>query len=176
MGLFSKPIRRMDDLFQHRLRDIDYAERRITKVLPKLIAKAGDPPLKAGFETHLRETEGQIRRLEQVFRTLGPQPKGVRCAAMDGIIAEAEEITRYGTIIAYARQLGRQDVIGPLQQTLEEEKAADKALTSPAESRVNRKAVGPWAQGRPTVDRDGLVPDLAWDLLRLVGRSWAFPP
>ncbi len=166
MGLFSKPIKSMDDLFQHMLQDIYYAEQQITKALPKMIAKAGDPQLKAGFETHLRETEGQIRRLEQVFQTLGQQPKGVRCAAMDGIIAEAEEIigdtddaevrdaamlaaaqavehyeiTRYGTIIAYAQQLGRQDVIGPLQQTLEEEKATDKKLTSLAESRVNRKA------------------------------------
>lgn len=166
MGLFSKPIKSMDDLFQHMLQDIYYAEQQITKALPKMIAKAGDPQLKAGFETHLRETEGQIRRLDQVFQTLGQPPKGVRCAAMDGIIAEAEEIigdtddaevrdaamlaaaqavehyeiTRYGTIIAYAQQLGRQDVIGPLQQTLEEEKATDKKLTSLAESRVNRKA------------------------------------
>ncbi|TGE00356.1 ferritin-like domain-containing protein [Methylobacterium nonmethylotrophicum] len=166
MGLFSKPIKSMDDLFHHMLQDIYYAEQQITKALPKMIAKASDPQLKAGFETHLRETEGQVRRLDQVFQTLGQPAKGVRCAAMDGIIAEAEEIvgdtddaevrdaamlaaaqavehyeiTRYGTIIAYAQQLGRTDVIGPLQQTLEEEKATDKKLTSLAESRVNRKA------------------------------------
>ncbi|MEH3144744.1 MAG: ferritin-like domain-containing protein [Methylobacterium frigidaeris] len=166
MGLFSKPIKTMDDLFQHTLQDIYYAEQQITKALPKMIAKASDPQLKSGFETHLRETEGQIARLEQVFQTLGLPAKGVQCAAMDGIIAEAEEIigdtgdadvrdaamlaaaqavehyeiTRYGTLIAYAQQLGHGTVVGPLQQTLAEEKATDGKLTALAESRVNRKA------------------------------------
>ncbi|GJD53648.1 Protein YciF [Methylobacterium crusticola] len=166
MGLFSKPIKTMEDLFHHMLQDIYYAEQQITKALPKMIAKATDPQLKQGFETHLRETEGQIKRLDQVFQTLGLPAKGVRCAAMDGIVAEAEEIigdtddkqvldaamlaaaqavehyeiTRYGTLIAFAQQLGHSDVVAPLQQTLEEEKATDKALTALAQSNVNRKA------------------------------------
>ncbi|GJD98145.1 MULTISPECIES: ferritin-like domain-containing protein [Methylobacterium] len=166
MGLFSKPIKTMDDLFHHTLQDIYYAEQQITKALPKMIAKASDPQLKQGFETHLRETEGQIKRLEQVFQDLGQPAKGVRCAAMDGIIEEAEEIigdtddadvrdaamlaaaqavehyeiTRYGTLIAHAQQLGHTKVVAPLQQTLDEEKATDKKLTALAESRVNRKA------------------------------------
>jgi len=166
MGLFSKPIKNMEDLFHHMLQDIYYAEQQITKALPKMIGKATDPQLKQSFETHLRETEGQIKRLDQVFQSLGQPAKGERCAAMDGIIAEAEEIigdtddeevrdaamlaaaqavehyeiTRYGTIIAYAQQLGRAAAVAPLQQTLDEEKATDKKLTALAESRVNRKA------------------------------------
>lgn len=166
MALFSKPIKSLDDLFTHMLQDIYYAEKQITKALPKMISKATDPQLRQGFETHLRETENQIRRLEQVFQALGQEAKGTTCAAMNGIIEEAEEImgdaddnevldaamlaaaqavehyeiTRYGTIIAFAQQLGRTQVVSLLQQSLEEEKATDRKLTQLAEARVNRKA------------------------------------
>ena len=166
MGLFSKDIKTLDDLFVHTLQDIYYAENQITKALPKMIAKATDAQLKQGFQTHLTETENQIKRLEQVFRMHGHEPKGVNCPAIDGIIEEANEvagdvadkevldaallasaqavehyeITRYGTLIAWAKQLGRQDCATVLQQNLDEEYATDKKLTAMAESKVNKKA------------------------------------
>ena len=166
MGLFTADIKTLDDLFVHTLQDIYYAENQITKALPKMISKATDPALKSGFETHLRETEGQIKRLEQVFKLHGHNPKGVDCPAIDGIIKEANataadvadkdvldaallasaqavehyEITRYGTLVAWAKQLGRQDCASLLQQNLDEEYATDKKLTAMAESRLNRMA------------------------------------
>ena len=166
MGLFSKPIKTMDDLFTHMLQDIYYAEQQITKALPKMAAKATDPQLKQSFETHLKETEGQIKRLESVFKDLGQEAKGAKCAAINGIIEESEEImgdvedkevldaamlaaaqavehyeiTRYGTIIAFAQQLGHGNVVATLKQTLDEEKKTDQKLTSLAEGRLNRKA------------------------------------
>ena len=166
MGLFTKDIKTMDDLFNHTLRDIYYAEKQIVKALPDMIEKASDPQLKQGFQTHLRETENHVKRLEQVFNTLGQKPQGVDCPAIDGIIKEANEVagevekkqvldaaliaaaqavehyemTRYGTLIAWAKQLGRNDVVTLLNQTLDEEKATDKKLSSMAESQVNRKA------------------------------------
>ncbi len=166
MGLFSKDIKTLDDLFVHTLQDIYYAEQQIAKSLPQMISKASDPQLKQGFETHLAETQNQIKRLEQVFQMHGQEVKGVRCAAMDGILEEAQEImgdvsdkevldaamlasaqavehyeiTRYGTLIAFAKQLGRDDCASVLQQNLDEEKATDKKLTTIAEGMVNRKA------------------------------------
>jgi ferritin-like metal-binding protein YciE len=166
MGLFSKDIATLDDLFVHTLQDIYYAEKQIIKALPKMIEKATDPGLKQGFETHLRETEGQIRRLEQVFQMHGQEPKGVTCPAIDGIIEEANdvagdvadkavldaaliaaaqavehyEITRYGTLIAWAKQLGRSDCAAVLAETLAEEKATDEKLTTMAESKANARA------------------------------------
>jgi ferritin-like metal-binding protein YciE len=166
MGLFSRDIKTMDDLFVHTLRDIYYAENQIVKSLPDMIEKANDPQLKQGLQTHLRETENHVKRLDQVFRLHGVDAKGVDCPAIDGIIEEAEdvagevddkavldaaiiaaaqavehyEITRYGSLIAWATQLGRDDCASLLQQNLDEEKAADKKLTVLAESKVNRAA------------------------------------
>jgi ferritin-like metal-binding protein YciE len=166
MGLFSKDIHTMDDLFVHTLRDMYYAENQIVKSLPEMIEKASDPQLKQGFQMHLRETENQIKRLEQVFRLHGAEPQGVDCPAIDGIIEEAEdvagevddknvldaaliaaaqavehyEIARYGTLIAWASQLGRSDCATILKQNLDEEKATDQKLTKMAESKVNRRA------------------------------------
>lgn len=166
MAIFSKPIKSLDDLFLHTLQDMYYAENQIVKALPKMVQGASDPQLKQGFQSHLTETENHVRRLEQVFKAYGESPKGVTCAAMDGILAEAKEvmgdvggsevldaamissaqavehyeITRYGTLIALAKQLGRTECLSPLEQNLEEEKSADKKLTTIAESRVNRKA------------------------------------
>jgi len=166
MGLFSKDIGTMDDLFVHTLRDIYYAENQIVKALPEMMAKATDPQLKQGLQSHLAETKNHVKRLEQVFEMHGVEAKGVDCPAIDGIIDEAEEIagevddkqvldaaliaaaqavehyemTRYGTLIAWAKQLGRNDCAAVLQKNLDEEKAADKKLTALAEKFVNRKA------------------------------------
>jgi ferritin-like metal-binding protein YciE len=167
MGLLTKPIKTLDDLFVHTLQDIYYAEQQIIKALPKMIAKVSDPQLKEGFEVHLIETQGQVSRLEQVFKMHGHSPKAANCPAIDGIIEEANaimsdasdpevldaaalaaaqavehyEITRYGTLAAWARQLGRSDCASVLDETLEEEKATDLKLTAIAEARVNRVAV-----------------------------------
>jgi ferritin-like metal-binding protein YciE len=166
MGLFSKDIKTMDDLFVHTLRDIYYAEQQILKSLPDMIEKATNRELTQGLTKHRGETENQIARLEQVFKLHGTQPKGVDCPAIDGILKEAKEvtgevddksvldaaivaaaqavehyeITRYGTLIAWAQELGRDDCAALLQKNLDEEKAADKKLTTIAESKVNRKA------------------------------------
>jgi ferritin-like metal-binding protein YciE len=166
MGIFSKPIKSLDDLFVHTLQDIYYAENQITKNLPTMIQKASNPELKSAFQQHLTETEGQIKRLEQVFKMLNLPVQGVTCAAMDGILSEAKEvisdcgdihvcdaamlsaaqavehyeITRYGSLISYAHQLGHDDCGRVLQQTLEEEKATDQKLSRIADSRVNKAA------------------------------------
>jgi ferritin-like metal-binding protein YciE len=166
MGIFTKDIKTMDDLFVHMLRDMYYAENQIVKALPEMIEKATDPSLRQGFESHLGETKNHVKRLEQVFKMRGAEAKGVDCPAIDGIIEEADDIagevedknvldaaliaasqavehyemTRYGTLIAWANQLGRSDCASLLQQNLEEEKAADKKLTALAERQVNRKA------------------------------------
>jgi ferritin-like metal-binding protein YciE len=166
MGFFTTPIKTMDDLYKHQLQDIYYAEKQITKGLTEMIAKANNASLKQAFQKHLGETEQQIKRLDEAFRMLGQEPKGTTCPAIDGIISEARElisdcgdpdvcdaamiaaaqavehyeITRYGTLITWSKQLGKNDVARVLEQTLNEEKATDKALTSLAEASINRKA------------------------------------
>src|ERR1700744_938491 len=92
MGLFSKDIKNMNDLFVHTLRDIYYAENQIVKALPDMVEKATDPQLKQGFQTHLRESETHVKRLEQVFQKLGLKAQGVDCPAIDGIIEETNEV------------------------------------------------------------------------------------
>jgi ferritin-like metal-binding protein YciE len=166
MGFFSKDIKTMDDLFVHTLRDIYYAEKQILKSLPDMIEKATDPQLKQAFQSHFGETKNHVTRLEQVFKMHGVEAKAVDCPAIDGILEEAEdiageiadkevldaalaaaaqavehyEITRYGTLIAWAKRLGRNDVASVMQKTLDEEKAADKKLTQLAEAKLNLKA------------------------------------
>ena len=166
MGLFTKDIQTFDDLFLHQLQDVYYAENQITKALPTMVEKATDAELKQGFETHLKETEGQIARLERVFDLLGEEPKGATCPAIDGIIKEANhvagdiadkavldaaliasaqavehyEITRYGTLIAWANQLGRDEIASILKETLDEEYATDDKLTAMATGKVNARA------------------------------------
>ena len=166
MGLFTSDIKNMDDLFVHTLRDIYYAEKQIVKSLPEMIEKASNQQLKQGFQTHLRETENHVKRLDQVFALIGKKAQGIDCPAIDGIIEEAEdvvgevqnksvldaaliaaaqavehyEMTRYGTLIAWAKLLGRNDAAALLNQTLDEEKATDKKLTQMAESQINSKA------------------------------------
>jgi ferritin-like metal-binding protein YciE len=166
MGLFSKDIKTMNDLFVHTLRDIYYAENQILKALPEMIEKATDAQLKQAFQSHLAETKNQVKRVEQVFQMHGVEAKGIDCPAIDGIIEEADdvageiadkevlnaalagaaqavehyEIARYGTLIAWAKQLGRNDCASVLQKNLDEERAADKKLTAIAEARLNFRA------------------------------------
>ncbi len=166
MGFFTKDIKTLNDLFVHTLRDIYYAEQQIAKNLPDMISKATEQSLKTGFETHLAETKNQILRLEKVFQMHGVKAKGVDCPAIDGILEEASEvagevddkavldaaliaaaqavehyeITRYGTLIAWAKQLGRDDCASVLQQNLDEEKATDSKLNTMALRSVNRNA------------------------------------
>jgi ferritin-like metal-binding protein YciE len=166
MGLFSKDIETMDDLFVHTLRDIYYAEHQIIKSLPKMIDKATSSELKGSLQNHLRETQTHVARLERVFQMHGAEAKGVDCPAIDGILKEADEvvgdvadksvldaaivasaqavehyeITRYGTLIAWAKELGREDCASVLAETLAEEKRADQKLSNLAETRINRQA------------------------------------
>jgi ferritin-like metal-binding protein YciE len=166
MGLFTKDIKTMNDLFVHQLQDIYYAEKQLVAALPKMAAKATEQQLKQGFLTHLDETKTHVQRLEEVFGMIGAKVKAVDCPAIDGIIKEANEtasevedkavldaalinaaqaaehyeIVRYGSLIAWARQLGRNDAASLLQKTLDEEKATDKKLTTIAEGKVNLRA------------------------------------
>lgn len=168
MGLFSKDIRTMEDLFLHDLQDIYYAEMQITKALPKMIEQATNRDLTARLREHLEETHKQILRLEKAFEKLGKQPRGTDCPAIDGIIKEADhtaaevddksvldaalvaaaqavehyEICRYGTLIAWAEELGHDDVARFLTTNLNEEKAANTKLNTVALRKgVNKKAV-----------------------------------
>ncbi|MDX8449946.1 ferritin-like domain-containing protein [Mesorhizobium captivum] len=165
MGLFTKDIKTIDDLFLHVLQDIYYAEEQILKALPDMVEKATNRDLTAAFKSHLEETERQVQRLKQAFELIGESPRGTACPAIDGIIKEAKEIagevaekkvldaalitaaqavehyeiTRYGTLIAWAEQTGKDAVAKLLSTTLTEEKAADKKLTTIAERKVNQK-------------------------------------
>jgi ferritin-like metal-binding protein YciE len=167
MGLFSKDIQTMDDLLLHTLQDIYYAEHQITRSLPSLIEKATNRDLSQGLKAHLEETKKQIERLDQVFKKLGQAPKGVQCPAIDGLIKEANEvvgevadkqvldaaivaaaqavehyeISRYGTLIAWAEELGHDDIVRFLNTNLNEEKAANTKLNTIALRKgVNRRA------------------------------------
>jgi ferritin-like metal-binding protein YciE len=166
MGFFSKDIHSLHDMFMHGLQDLYYAEQQILKALPEMIEAATDPNLKAGFEKHLSETEGQVHRLRQVFELLDAEAKGEKCPAIEGILKEGKElmgeiddedtmnvglvsaaqavehyeITRYGALIAWAGELGRGDVIPHLKANLAEEKATDAKLTAMSEKRFNQQA------------------------------------
>jgi ferritin-like metal-binding protein YciE len=166
MGLFSKDIKTFEDLYKHGLQDIYYAENQIVKSLPTMIDNASDAELKRGLQQHLRETQEQIKRLEQVFKLHDEKPSGTKCPAIDGIIEEGSdlmgevedkavlnvgiiaaaqavehyEMTRYGALIAWAKELGHDKDAAILARNLNEEKAADKKLTEIAEARLNFKA------------------------------------
>ena len=159
-------VKTMEDLFVETLKDIYYAEKQILKALPGMVKKAGSQKLKEALETHRQETEGQVDRLDRVFKLFDMPPRGKKCEAIEGIIAEAKEhmkdienanvldagmigsaqavehyeITRYGTLIAWAKQLGRDEAIRLLGENLEQEKHADRLLTEIAELAVNRRA------------------------------------
>lgn len=156
----------LDDLFVHFLRDIYYAEKQILKTLPKMARKADSDRLREAFESHLAETEDHVATLEKAFEALGLKARGVTCDAINGILEEGKEImsdagdpdtrdagmiaaaqavehyeiTRYGTLVAWATQLGKPDVAKMLSATLEQEKAADRKLSDLAESVLNKEA------------------------------------
>jgi ferritin-like metal-binding protein YciE len=156
----------IENLFVEELKDLYSAEHQITKTLPKLVKAATSPDLKKAFEHHLKETEGQIERLDKAFEILGVSPKGKTCDGMKGILSEGAEVLQetsagdirdaalisaaqrvehyemagYGSVRAYAEQLGQKEIAGLLQDTLEEEKAADKKLTEIAQT-VNVRAL-----------------------------------
>ena len=158
--------RSLQDLFLHLLKDMYYAEKQILKALPKMAKKADSNELRMAFEHHLKETEGQVERLEQVFSLCNEKASGKTCPAIKGILEEGQddmkdadtpdvldasmiadaqavehyEIARYGTLIAWARQLGLNEASGLLQQTLQQEYNADKKLTQLAEEKLNRQA------------------------------------
>jgi len=166
MGIFTKDIKTFDDLFLHQLQDVYYAENQILKALPKMVEKATAAKLRQSFTTHLKETEGQVAKLDKVFALLDEKPKGATCPAIDGIIKEANEvagdiadkavldaaliasaqavehyeITRYGTLVSWSRQLGRTEIAALLQSILDEERATDEKLTTLAETSINQKA------------------------------------
>jgi ferritin-like metal-binding protein YciE len=155
----------LDDLFLDTLKDIYFAEKQILKALPKMARAAQSEEGKAGFLQHRDETQGHVERLEQVFELIGKPARGKTCEAIQGIIAEGEEImeefkgspaldaglissaqavehyemARYGTLIAWAGQLGLKDAVPLLQATLAEEEATDKKLTDLAKTQANAK-------------------------------------
>ena len=165
MGFFSKDIKTLDDLFVHTLRDVYYAEKKIEKALVNMSDKANDAGLKDAFDRHRDQTGQHIDRLERVFEMHGAEARTVGCPAIEGIIEETDEIsgdidndqvmdaaliaaaqavehyeiTRYGTLVAWARELGRNDCAELLEATLVEARAADQVLTNLAESRINLK-------------------------------------
>jgi ferritin-like metal-binding protein YciE len=156
----------LSDLFYDTLKDIYYAERQILKALPKMARAAKSEQLKQGFLKHKEQTEGQIERLQQVFEIIGKRAQGKTCEAIQGIIAEGEEImeefkgtpaldaglissaqavehyeiARYGTLRSWAQQLGYKDAVSLLEETLKEESQTDEILTKLAESAVNAAA------------------------------------
>jgi ferritin-like metal-binding protein YciE len=167
MGFFTKDIKTMNDRLVHGLKDIYYAEHQITKALPKLIDQATNRELVQGLKSHLEETIKQIERLNQVFKKLDMSPSATDCPAIDGLIKEADatageiedksvldaaivanaqavehyEIARYGTLIAWAEELGHEEIVRFLTTNLNEEKAANAKLNNVALRKgVNRKA------------------------------------
>lgn len=159
----------LEGLFHETLKDVYYAERKLLKALPKMARNAKSPDLKAAFEKHLGETEGHVQRLQQVFEMFGKRAQAKTCPAIDGIVEEGEEvidtfkgkpaldaglvaagqaaehyeIARYGTLKAWARALGADEIANLLDQTLQEEIATDETLTRIAEGSVNDAAVEP---------------------------------
>ncbi len=159
--------------FEDSLKDIYWAEKALTKALPKMIKKATSSELIEALENHLEETEQQVLKVEQVFEIIGKKPQAKKCAAMEGLIKEAEEImsetdqgamrdagiiaagqkvehyeiATYGTLRTFAQTLGLDDAAAILEEILEEEKAADEALTDIAVSTINLKAASEEAAG-----------------------------
>jgi ferritin-like metal-binding protein YciE len=157
----------MDDLFLEELRDLYDAEKQLTKALPKMAKNASSEELKEAFEEHLRQTEGHVERLEQIFEQLGEKATGKKCAAMSGLVKEGEEvasdtdddavrdagliaaaqkvehyeISGYGSVRTHARMLGHDQAVRLLEETLEEEKETDQKLNDLAETLINEQAM-----------------------------------
>ncbi len=162
----TKEAKQLDDLFHDTLKDIYFAEKKILTALPKMAKAADSEELAAAFEKHMNETEGHVTRLEQVFKLIDKQPHGKTCAAILGIVEEGQEImkeykgspaldagllaaaqavehyeiSRYGTLRTWARELGLKEAVRLLEQTLSEEEKTDAALTKLAQKAVNAKA------------------------------------
>ncbi len=161
-----KSEKTLDDLFHDTLKDIYYAENKILKALPKMAKAAQSPELQAAFTKHLKETEGQVSRLEKVFRLIDAPVRGKKCEAIEGILKEGSEImkefkgapaldaglvsaaqavehyeiARYGTLKRWAEQLGLDEASRLLDMTLQQEKSTDKALTELADDAINQTA------------------------------------
>lgn len=159
-------MKNLKDLFEHQLKDLYSAESQLVEALPKMQKSANDEKLKKAFEKHLKETEGHVKRLEEICEKLDIKPTGETCKAMKGLVKEAEsfleedaekdvrdagliaeaqrvehyEISGYGTAVRYAKELGHDDIAAKLQKTLDEEYKTDDLLTDMAEDRLNRKA------------------------------------
>lgn len=172
----STHLETMNDLFLDEIRDLYDAEKQLTKALPKMAKAAATPELKAAFENHLQQTQGHVDRLEEIFETLGEKGTGKKCAAMAGLIKEGEaivgetdegslrdagiivaaqkvehyEMSGYGSARTHAVILGHREIASRLEETLREEKAADRKLNDIALTLVNVEAVG-----RPTTRTAG---------------------
>jgi ferritin-like metal-binding protein YciE len=157
----------LQDLFLDELKDAYHGEKQLLKALPRMAKAAQSPTLKAAFTKHLRETEGQVKRLDQVFKNLGERAIGKRCKGIEGIVEEGKdimeeegseavidaaliaaaqrvehyEIAAYGCLITYANLLGNREAVRLLEQTLAEEEATDKALTELGERGINQAAL-----------------------------------
>jgi ferritin-like metal-binding protein YciE len=160
-------IETMEDLFLEQVEDLYDAERRLVKALPKMAEASTSQALRQAFESHLLETEGHVGRLESIFRALGQDPKAQTCDAMKGLVSEGEdiigdieqsslrdagiiaaanrvehyEIAAYGSARTFAQILGLNEAASLLEQTLQEERNADRKLTQIAESMVNDEAL-----------------------------------
>ncbi len=166
----------LKEMFEETLKDVYFAENAIIKALPKMAEKAQSEELKAAFEEHLEETKGQVGRLDKIFKMLGSKAEGKECPALKGLVQETEELmgeaknpdvldagligcaqavehyemARYGTLKAWAEQLEMEDAAELLEETLEEEKAADEKLSELAFGGLNEEAEG---EGRTTKRR-----------------------
>jgi ferritin-like metal-binding protein YciE len=160
------PMESLEDLFVHEIKDLYNAEQQILKALPKMIREASSGELQQALQQHLDQTKGHVERLDQVFHEVGESACGVKCKGMEGIIEEGAEILKepaddsvkdagiiaaaqrvehyemaaYGTVRTYARTLGHDEAVSLLEETLREEKEADKRLTEIAEGTVNVRA------------------------------------
>ena len=159
-------MKNLKDLFEHQLKDLFSAENQLLEALPKMKNHATDDKLQKAFEKHMKETEGHVKRIEEICEKLDIKPTGETCKAMKGLVSEAEsflkedtekdvrdagliaeaqrvehyEISGYGTAVRYAKELGHDDIAKKLQKTLEEEYKTDDLLTEMAEARINKKA------------------------------------
>ena len=162
----AKEPKKLDELFHDTLKDIYYAEKKILVALPKMAKAAQNEDLSAAFDKHKTETEGQVSRLEQVFELIDEKPQGKKCAAIEGILEEGQEImkeykgspaldagllsaaqavehyeiSRYGTLRTWAQEMGFDRAAKLLQETLDQEEATDRSLTELAEAVVNQEA------------------------------------
>ena len=199
-------VKTMEDLFVDTLKDIYYAEKHILKALPGMVKKAGNKQLKEALETHRKETEGQVDRLDQVFKLMDVAPRGKKCEAIEGILAEAKEhmediedaevldagmigsaqavehyeITRYGTLIAWAKQLGRDDAIRPPREPTSRKRSmptslldADRRGSGQSTGRRVSVSVCPnWSSPRPRgCSRRQEGPDWTWSRRKRAGTT-----